>query len=205
MKRTMTLVGWILFLATSSTAFAVAEPTASADPEALGPALQHGGYIIFLRHAMEDGVDQSPIDVDDCATQQYLTDEGVAQALAIGEQFRTLDIPVGRVVSSQYCRAYDTAVLAFGDAELLDFLTPPAGLSPAAQEAQPAALLDFLATPPEPGTNTVVASHAAVLVATVGVTMERAEAAIFAPDGAGGFDFVTILAWDEWSALAALD
>jgi broad specificity phosphatase PhoE len=158
--------------------------------------------VIFLRHALEDGVDQSPVDVNDCQTQQFLTDSGRAQARSIGQQFRALGIPVGRVMNSQFCRARDTALLAFGDSETLEILTPPGALTPAQREEQPDAIRRLLSTPPATGTNTVLVGHGGVLLPITGVNIDRGEAAIFIPRGAAGYTFVTVLASDEWSALA---
>lgn len=193
---------FIAAIAAASVALASAQHTTEAsDRNTLGAALREGGHVIFLRHAQEAGQDQTPVDLEDCQTQQYLTDEGKAQARAIGEQFRRLGIPVGRVLSGRHCRAYDTAVLAFGDAEVLDVLTLTAALKPAARGEQPAALRQLLGTPPEAGTNTVLVSHNGMFMPITGVTVERAEGAIFAVTE-GEFTFITVLAWDEWSALA---
>ncbi len=204
----LSLSASILALATllATAALALAgQPSQAGQPSggpALGAALQRGGYVIFLRHAQDDGVDQSPVDVNDCQTQSYLTDEGRAQARAVGQQFRAMGIPVGRVMSSQFCRAHDTAVLAFGDTETLEILTLPGALSPALREEQPAAIVRLLSTPPPAGTNTVLVGHGGVLLPITGVNVERAEAAIFSPGGEAGYRLVTILTWDEWSSLA---
>ena len=78
-------------------------------------------------------------DLRDCARQRNLNAEGRRQARAIGTALRRLDIPVGEVVTSPYCRTRDTARLAFGrlrsSTALLsaDYLT-----SPSARERQPA-------------------------------------------------------------------
>jgi phosphohistidine phosphatase SixA len=176
---------------------------AQAEEVALGEALRQGGHVIFLRHGQEAGQDQNPLDLEDCATQQFLTEEGHAQARAIGEAFRTLEIPVGQVLSSPICRAYDTAVGAFGDAEALDVLSLPATIDPTTRDMQPGFLAALLATPPPAGTNTVVVSQSNLLMGVAGVGVERGEAAIFAGDGAGGFTLVRHVAWDAWPDLDA--
>src|SRR5438552_2619973 len=107
---------------------------AQTEPATAGPslaALRQGGYVIFFRHALEDGIDQAPVDLNDCATQQFLTDQGRAQARSIGLEFRSLGIPVGEFANSFYCRAQDTAMLAFGASEPREILTLPAALDPA--------------------------------------------------------------------------
>jgi len=191
-----------LALLVATAAIALARPADQLSDAPSLASLRQGGYVIFLRHALEDGVDQSPVDVNDCQTQQFLTDQGRAQARSIGQQFRALGIPVGRVMNSQFCRARDTAVLAFGASETLDILTPPGALPPALRDEQPDAIRLLLSTPPVAGTNTVLVGHGGVLLPITGVNIDRAEAAIFVPRGAAGYTFVTILASDEWSALA---
>ena len=82
-------------------------------------ALQEGGHIIYFRHAQteKDYADQVSADVNDCSTQRGLSEAGWQQAKAIGEGFEANSIPVGQVISSQYCRAWQTADLAFGQYE----------------------------------------------------------------------------------------
>jgi broad specificity phosphatase PhoE len=178
-----------------------AEPPTQVDEMALVAALREGGHVIFFRHAQEAGEDQNPLNLEDCATQQFLSDEGHAQSRAIGEAFRTLAIPVSRVLSSPVCRAYDTAIGAFGDAEVVDMLSLPATLDPASRERQPEGVAALLATAPAPGTNTILVSHSNLLMMVAGVGVERAEAAIFAVDGQGVFTFVRHVAGDAWHEL----
>jgi phosphohistidine phosphatase SixA len=76
-------------------------------------ALRQGAVVLF-RHADAPGTGDPPgFRIDDCATQRNLGDEGRAQARRIGERFRALAIPVGSVLTSQWCRCRDTAELAF--------------------------------------------------------------------------------------------
>lgn len=166
-----------------------------------GPALQQGGFVIYFRHALEEGQDQNPLDLDDCGTQQRLTEAGREQARAIGSTFRELRIPVGPVLSSPICRAYDTAAIAFGSAERIDFLSLPATLDPTVREGQVDRLRALLGTPPDPGMNTVLVSHSNLLMMAAGTGVDRAEAAIFAPDGIGGFTLRGLVAWDAWHTL----
>ena len=51
------------------------------------------------------------MDFKNCAIQRNLDDEGRAQAARIGNAFRKHGIRQVRLVSSQYCRAIDTAKL----------------------------------------------------------------------------------------------
>lgn len=89
--------------------------------------LQAGGYIIFFRHAITPGQDpfkENPPNerVEDCSSQRQLNEAGREQAKIIGEKFRQYNIPVGEVFSSQFCRCYETAQIAFGKYKILDWI-----------------------------------------------------------------------------------
>ncbi|MGC1216942.1 MAG: histidine phosphatase family protein [Phormidesmis sp.] len=69
-------------------------------------------YVLLLRHAIAPGTgDPTNFQLDDCSTQRNLSEEGRQQAVAIGEAFRSRDIPVIEVLSSQWCRCLETAEL----------------------------------------------------------------------------------------------
>jgi phosphohistidine phosphatase SixA len=80
--------------------------------------LRKGGHVIYLRHATTetDYADQADpnLDLDDPSTQRMLSDQGIKEAEDIGAVFKANDILVGKVFSSEYQRAKDTADLAFG-------------------------------------------------------------------------------------------
>ena len=88
-------------------------------------ALQRGGNVVYFRHADTGPASPEPptVDLTRCETQRNLNDNGRAQAQEIGRQFRRLRIPVGAVLSSQFCRCKDTAQLAFGRFEVVPTLT----------------------------------------------------------------------------------
>lgn len=80
--------------------------------------LRGDGHVLLLRHARAPGTFDPPgFSLGDCATQRNLSDEGRAQARALGEMIRANGVKIGRVLSSRWCRAKDTARLAFGDYE----------------------------------------------------------------------------------------
>lgn len=85
--------------------------TVSEDP--IWAQLRHGkGYVIMMRHALAPGTGDPPnFRLDDCSTQRNLSEAGRAQAIRIGETFRSYKIPVARVLSSQWCRCLETARL----------------------------------------------------------------------------------------------
>lgn len=70
------------------------------------------GVVVLYRHALAPGGGDPPnFDVDDCATQRNLSAAGRRQAVRMGRQLRTRDIPVAGVISSPWCRSRDTARL----------------------------------------------------------------------------------------------
>ena len=112
-----------------------------------------------------------------------------------------MGIPIGQVWSSAYCRARDTALLAFGQAEIKADLT---GFPAEQQEQRVAALREMLSTPPAQGTNTVLVAHGFNISNAVGITIEEGEAAIFTPLGAGNFALVARILPGEWETYREL-
>ena len=87
-------------------------PSLAADPWV---ELAKPGAIVLFRHATAPGVGDPPgFKADDCATQRNLDERGRAEARRLGEQFTRRKIPVGAVLTSQWCRTRETAQLAFG-------------------------------------------------------------------------------------------
>ena len=74
--------------------------------------------VIYLRHTTTevDYADQADpnLDLNDCSTQRKLSSQGIAEAETIGAGFEANDIVIGKIITSQYCRAKDTATIAFG-------------------------------------------------------------------------------------------
>jgi broad specificity phosphatase PhoE len=84
---------------------------AAADPWAM---LAQDGVVVLFRHALAPGTgDPIGFKLSECATQRNLNDEGRAQARKLGDEFAKRNIKIGKVVHSQWCRARETAELAF--------------------------------------------------------------------------------------------
>ncbi|MBW4559814.1 MAG: histidine phosphatase family protein [Mojavia pulchra JT2-VF2] len=80
---------------------------------AIWSRLQQGrGYVVLMRHALAPGIGD-PLDfrLGDCSTQRNLSDEGRKQAVRTGKAFKSRNIRVSRVLSSQWCRCLETAKL----------------------------------------------------------------------------------------------
>lgn len=68
--------------------------------------------VLLLRHAYAPGGgDPANFDVNDCATQRNLSEQGREQARDIGRQLKALGIKPTAVWSSQWCRSFETAEL----------------------------------------------------------------------------------------------
>jgi virginiamycin B lyase len=190
------------------------EETAALDPEAaprllrgerLVSALRGGGYVISFRHAATEPVpdDADPVVLSDCDTQRNLSAEGRRQARAIGQAIERLQIPIGRVLSSRFCRALETARLAFGkvirEPRLENLETAE---TEAERDARIEGLRRLLSTAPDGATNSVLVTHGFNLTPATGVTVEEGGAAVFRPQGERGFALVATLALSEWEELA---
>ncbi len=179
------------------------EPARAAPDQALVEDLRRGGYVIYFRNAATEpgGVD-GPENLGNRQAQRNLSEEGRAQAMAIGEAFRELDIPVGEVLSSPYFRALDTARLAFGRAEPTGELLSLSSDSRAGHRQREADLLRLLSTPPPEGTNTVLVGHASNAEEYAGISLDEGEAAVLEPLGDNGFGFVARVTVEEWKDLS---
>jgi broad specificity phosphatase PhoE len=205
------LVAWLLCLA-AALAGASARAQGTPDPahalagSALAAALAQGGFVVYFRHAdTGPAVPEPPgFDLARCETQRNLNDDGREQARDIGAQFRRLSIPVGRVLSSEFCRCWQTAELAFGRYEKTSDLTGvPRGAQWDDLRAQrSAALRRLLSSQPPPGQNSVLVSHGFNLW-----DLERfhlgtqGEAAVYRPDGRGAYALVARLLPQDWKEL----
>lgn len=80
--------------------------------------LGSGGYVLLMRHAETTGGPQDPpaARLSDCATQLRLSPAGKEWAGKVGEAFKSAGIRVDEVATSEWCRAKETADLAFGKA-----------------------------------------------------------------------------------------
>jgi broad specificity phosphatase PhoE len=162
-------------------------PSRAAADETLWQLLRSGGQFLFMRHAITTpGVGDPPgFRLDDCSTQRNLTDAGREDARRVGAAFRTRGIPVGRVLSSPWCRCMETSRLAFGTAE------PWAPLSNLfdnrAGEAEQMRALREIAGRRPTGGNVVLVTHGSVVQPLTGIQPAPAELVVLTPDDSGRF------------------
>jgi len=169
---------------------------------ALVAALRGGGYVLYFRHTSTDfgQNDDRMTGYEDCATQRNLTDQGRAEARAIGAELRTLGIPVGDVLASPFCRTMETAQLIFGRATA----TPAVRGGPAQVDSPEryAPLRELLGQRVPVGTNVAIVSHGNPFRAVVGGPyLAEGEAAVIEPQGRAGFHVVARVRFDAWRSL----
>ncbi len=190
-------------------------PPAPTEDTSLLEALRRGGHVIYLRHT---GTDWSQSDREEewvkevmadpglfkrCDRQRLLTDAGRDEARRIGESVRRLGIPVGRVLSSAWCRTRETAELAFGGANVArDKIWDTGYLDSDSSERKHYrdALRKLLSESPGGGSNTVIVGHMPQLLDAAGVALEEGEAAVVRPEG-GGFMVLERVRADGWDRL----
>jgi broad specificity phosphatase PhoE len=209
MSRALPRVLLALVLGCAAT---LAAAQATLPEAALVKALRGGGHVIVFRHGATnpDQADTDPLSVEQPgneAKQRHLSDKGRTAARGWNEAFKRLGIPVGKVYSSKFHRAVETARLAFGEpATTFDVTEGGLVVSPNENNRRTAALRKLAATPPEAGTNTVIVTHKPNIVDAFGkdwFDVKEGEASVFKPDGKGGFQAEGRVLSDQWTVLAA--
>jgi phosphohistidine phosphatase SixA len=147
--------------------------------------------VAVLRHARAPGVgDPAEFRIDDCSTQRNLSSEGREQARRIGSAFRERGVPVRRILSSRWCRALETARLAFG-AE-----TEPFGALDSFfanredRDRQTRAVRDAIEDWRSQDGVLVLVTHQVNITALTGEVPSEGEILVLAPRAGSGFDIV---------------
>jgi broad specificity phosphatase PhoE len=190
---------------------AAAQQPVQLEGAALVSALREGGYNLYFRHAatnwsLNDHVskagDWTSCDPD---KMRQLAPAGRQTAERVGKAIRALQIPIGTVLASPYCRTLQTArLMGFGPVETTTDImntrvaTYFGGVAAVAERAR-----YRLSTPPKAGTNTVLVAHGNVLRAATDEYTGEAGAVIFRPDGNGRYSVVARVTAQEWQQLAA--
>jgi broad specificity phosphatase PhoE len=187
----------------------VGASAAQADDKDIAQALRAGDLVIVVRHGatFPDQADTDPLNFDNIAAQRNLNDKGKALAKAFGDALRQAEVPIGKVYTSKYNRAYETAVIAgFKDIEKTTDLTE-GGLivSPNENGRRAEAFRKMLATAPKAHTNTIIITHQPNIVAALGkdwFDVKEGEASIFRPAD-GSYKLIARVQMDEWPRIAA--
>lgn len=181
----------------------------------LTQVLGAGGYVLHWRHASatvcSDRTDLGTAATtmvpdwwkscdENCgtATARQLNSTGRAESIAIGDAFRARGIPVGRVLTSEFCRNLETAALMnFGPA-----LEEDQGITYFVYDEPGRCAASFarLAEVPVAGTNTAIIGHSGNTCSPLS-SLAWAEAAVYRPDGAGGSLFIARVPVGDWMTL----
>jgi broad specificity phosphatase PhoE len=172
--------------------FTVCADAQTIDMKALVAALQQGGYVIVFRHGAtnRDQADMDPLHPDNIAQRRLLSEQGRDVARQLGEAFKTLGIPVGRVYTSQFHRAVETGKLLSRGAvhPTLDITEGGLVVTPMENDRRAAALKMMVGMMPEAGKNMLLVTHKPNLLDAFGkdwFEVKEGEASVFKPDGSG--------------------
>jgi phosphohistidine phosphatase SixA len=149
-----------------------------------------------------DQADTDALNFDNIGAQRDLDDKGEALAKTFGEALRQAEVPIGKVYTSKYNRAYETAVLAgFRDIEKTTDLTE-GGLivSPNENSRRAEAFRKMLATAADPHANTLI-THQPNIVAALGKDWFDVKEGEASTDGS--YKLVARVQMDEWKRIAA--
>src|SRR5262249_37451751 len=141
------------------------------------------------------------------SAQRNLNDAGKTLAKVFGDEFAKIGVPVGRVYTSKYNRAYETAMIAgFKNIEKTADLTE-GGLivSPNENSRRAEAFRKLVATAPNAGTNTVLITHKPNILDALGkdwFDVKEGEASIFRPEN-GRATLVARVQMADWPRIAA--
>lgn len=168
-----------LILATAITALAL--PSKSSATEAAWARLAQGGYTILLGYSRTPGGGE-PLrpDLGNCEDRKSLTDRGIQEARRIGMRFAARAVSIDVVYSGEFCRAQETAQLAFGRREIENkaFLNSIVGGAEA--DIIPPELITAVEEFYGAG-NQLMVTHPALINAISGTMPREGEAIIIAP------------------------
>jgi len=184
------------------------QPAATQEAQAVVKSLQAGGYVIVFRHGAtnRDMADTDPLNLDNVAKQRQLSERGRQQARDLGTAFKTLQIPIGQVYTSRFYRAVETGRLVSSKEVITTADVSEGGqvVTPIENDRRAAAFRQLVATPPAPGTNTLIVSHKPNILDAFGkdwFDVREGEASVFRPE-AGKYVLVGKLQATEWLDLA---
>ncbi len=179
----------------------LAAPARADMPDWVAP-LRRGGFVLYMRHGVTDRSQVDTGRLGDRAAQRNLSSEGMRLAGQVGEAIERLGIPIALVRSSPVFRASDTATITARGRPVDVTMELVADDYTADIGAAVAGLRRALATPPAPGTNTLLVGHIQKLAMVLGRPLAQQEfpengIAIVTPEPPAGFALQRILAPQE--------
>ena len=153
---------------------------------------EQGGYAIVFRHGAtnRNQADTDPLNFDNIAKQRLLSEQGKRVATQVGEAFKKLGIPLGKVYTSKFNRAVETGrVMSGGDVTpTLDVTEGGLVVTPIENDRRAETLKKMAGTVPEAGKNTLIVTHKPNIMDAFGkdwFDVKEGEASVVRPDGSG--------------------
>ncbi len=171
--------------------------------------LQKGGFNLYIRHVGTDWSQSDKIqqkgDIESCDPKKVrqLSDKGREDARTIGKALKFFKIKVGKILSSPYCRAVETAsLMGIGKVEktteLMNMRSADLFGGDTAVIERARKLLSV--TPPK-GTNTLLSAHGNLARAATSVYPDEGEILVFFPLPNGKFEFIDRISPAQWRKL----
>jgi phosphohistidine phosphatase SixA/plastocyanin len=181
------------------------EVLGSVNLDRLVSDMKKGGYVIVLRHGATNPnqADTDPLHRDNISAQRVLSPQGREIATRVGDSFRILGIPLGKVYSSEFNRATETAKLVSGKSVTTTPDLTEGGLvvSPAENARRAKALKGMATTVPDAGVNTLIVTHKPNILDAFGEDWfgsKEGEASVFKPDGSNDLVLVARVQAADW-------
>ncbi len=191
----------------SSFSLAYADDSAIRSPNELVKLLQHGGYIMYIRHAATDHSqrDKDLSDFSKCELQRNLSQQGKDESRVLSNAIKTLSIKIGDVYTSPYCRCIDTAKIAFGRYEILNDMRATFVANLEESNLLVSVLKRQLSTIPKQGFNTVLLGHTANLRELTQIWPKpEGVTHIFKPQMKNGYQYLGQITPKDWALLSII-
>ena len=162
--------------------------------------LQSGGHIMVMRHG---ATDHSQKDLDrslepDCSQQRNLSDEGREEMRRMRRSLVALQIPIGKVYTSPYCRTRHTAEEAFVEYQV----DPDLQFSISKDSVEAKRLADYLyrsILSANPGSaNSVIITHYSNIWDALGIWPKPEGAMLVIQNKGSGMIYKGMIKPDEW-------
>lgn len=200
MKR---IIWWVTAVLTGL--FVTCAYAQTVDMKALAAQMKQGGHVIVFRHGAthRDQADTDPLNHDNVAKQRLLSESGKEVAKQVGDSFRKLGIPLGKVYTSRFNRAVETGKLVGGGdvTTTIDITEGGLVVSPIENDRRAEAFRKLAGTMPEPGKNTLIVTHKPNIMDAFGkdwFDVREGEASVFRPDGSGKAVLVARVQATDW-------
>lgn len=178
-------------IAISSDSASVISQSTRSEAEIWSLLQQGTGYVVLIRHALAPGTgDPSNFQLDDCSTQRNLSDTGRSQAVRIGEAFKSRQIPIAKVLSSQWCRCLETArLMDVGSVEPLPALNSTF-YDPSTETERTDRLSEFVIDNRNTPGTVVMVTHASNISAIAGTSVRSGGMVVLRADESEEINFI---------------